>query len=145
MNLHLAREESRNGCTFGHLSIDGVPFCLTLEDQVRELPGVPVATWKIYGETAIPAGRYRVTLRHSPRFGRIMPHVEDVEGYTGILLHWGSYIKDTHGCPLVGRYRGDGWLGKSKVTFDDLMSVLSDAKDEMWLTVENAPVKTLAA
>jgi hypothetical protein len=43
-----------------------VRFGATLgEDEIREIPGRPVAEWKVHGKTAIPAGRYRITLEAS--------------------------------------------------------------------------------
>jgi hypothetical protein len=68
MNLILQRRELSNYSTIGSLSIDGKYECVTLEDKVREIPGVPVSQWKVYGKTAIPVGRYKVILSMSGRF-----------------------------------------------------------------------------
>ena len=59
MELLVQREPSTLSSTPGTLSIDGVFECYTLEDVVREVPGQPVAMWKVQNETAIPAGRYQ--------------------------------------------------------------------------------------
>ena len=99
MNLLLKRDPSSRACTLGSLYVDDALFCFTLEDVVRA-DGV-----KVYGETAIPAGTYRVTLEKSKRFGRLMPYVHDVENFSGILFHWGSTAADTRGCVLVGLSR----------------------------------------
>lgn len=89
--------------TFGKLlAEDGHRLCYTLEDEVRELPGQPVATWKVKGATAIPAGRYRVSLEHSPRFGPDTLTVHDVPGFVGVRMHAGNTEQDTEGCPLLG-------------------------------------------
>lgn len=70
--------------------------CYTLEDPVRP-EGV-----KVWGDTAIPAGKYPVSLRFSNRFRKELPGVQNVPGFEGILLHSGNDKLDTHGCPLLG-------------------------------------------
>ena len=106
----------------GVLSIDGVPFCQTLEDQVREIPGKPVEQWKIKGQTAIPAGRYRVTIDRSDRFGRLMIHVLDVPGFSGIRVHGGNTDKDVEGCIAVGRVRTMTGIADCAKVLEDLES-----------------------
>lgn len=86
---------------------------ISLEDTVRR-PGEA----KVDGQTALPAGRYRVTLENSPRFG---PNTLTLTGYVdgdsskglyktpgttathkGVRVHGGNLVTDTEGCPLVG-------------------------------------------
>ena len=82
--------------TFGELAIDGAAVCHTLEDQVR-----PAGT-KVPNETAIPFGRFKVIIDMSTRFGRLMLHILDVPGFTGVRVHGGNTEADTDGCILVG-------------------------------------------
>lgn len=89
--------------TTGEMLIDGVHECYTLE------PAQP-----------IPAGTYDLTIRQSPRFQRLMPHVESVPGHTGILIHWGNWAKDTEGCTLVGETDGEDFVGHSVDEFNVL-------------------------
>lgn len=105
MNLLLQRDVLAPGFTLGQLFIDQVKFCETLEDAVREVPGAPVAQWKIKGETAIPAGRYRVVIDMSLRFGRPMLHLLDVLGFDGIRMHGANTALDVEGCIGVGKLR----------------------------------------
>jgi len=94
--------------TIGRLFIDGVKYCNTLEDverfptkwdSLKQLLGL-----KVYGATAIPTGRYEVTVRYSGRFKRMLPALNNVPEYTGILIHSGNKPEDTLGCILVGKY-----------------------------------------
>lgn len=98
--------------TFGKLLADGQFVCYTLEDEVREVQGQPVANWKIKGQTAIPAAEYRITLEHSPRFGPNTLTVHDVPGFVGVRIHAGNTVADTEGCPLLGlQVNGAGIVG----------------------------------
>lgn len=109
MELRLDRRFLRAGYTIGALFVDGVYFCDTLEDRVRDL----AREGKVAGETAIPCGRYRVVMPVSPRFGRRLPRLVDVPGFTGILIHRGNTAADTGGCILVGENRVAGRLVNS--------------------------------
>lgn len=102
MKLTLNRRPSIGGATIGELVEDGVRLCWTLEDEIRERVGEPVANWKIRGATAIPAGEYRVTLEHSPRFGPDTLTINNVPGFAGVRMHAGNTSDDTEGCPLLG-------------------------------------------
>lgn len=61
----------------------------------------------------IPAGKYLCKLRWSRKYSWHFI-LEDVEGRTWILIHFGNYYKDTRGCILVGNnfvdINGDGHL-----------------------------------
>lgn len=102
MKLTLNRRPSVGGATIGELLADGKFLAFTLEDEIREVPGVPVGNWKIKGVTAIPAGRYRVTMEHSPRFGPNTLTINSVPGFTGVRIHGGNKHEDSEGCPLLG-------------------------------------------
>ena len=102
MKITLQRQPSVGGATIGRVSIDGTFTCFSLEDEIREQPGIPVGHWKIKGATAIPAGRYRVTLEDSPRFGPSTMTINSVPGFTGVRIHGGNKHEDTEGCPLLG-------------------------------------------
>jgi len=102
MKLTLQRRESKAGATIGKLFIDGVFASHSLEDEIREIEGQPVESWKVHGKTAIPAGTYSVTLEMSGRFGPDTLTINDVPGFKYIRMHAGNTAKDTEGCPLLG-------------------------------------------
>ena len=110
MKLTLQRKPSFAGATIGTLHIDGGFACHTLEDEVREVPGEPVATWKIHGATAIPAGEYIVSLQDSNRFGSDTLTLHDVPGFEYIRMHAGNTSADTEGCILLGLRATDASL-----------------------------------
>lgn len=124
----LQRMLSDNGNTFGDLYDDGQWFCHTLEDQVREIPGRPVLEWKVYGQTAIPAGRYQISLDMSPKFGPQTIAVHGVEGFEGIKIHSGEDVTDTLGCPLIG---DQVEMSKGIIRGGKLRGVLNRLKDRI--------------
>ena len=114
MNIRLIREPSVNGTTHGVLFVDGRYECFALEDEIRERPGVPVETWKIPHESAIPAGRYLLRITPSQRFQRPLPELIDVPGFTGVRIHRGNTTADKEGCILVGNDRQTGRVLQSR-------------------------------
>ena len=86
--------------TPGSLFVNGEPECFTLEDPIRALG--PNGEGKVYGDTAIPAGAYRVTINMSARFKKPMMRLLDVPCFAGVLIHGGNTTADTKGCILVG-------------------------------------------
>ena len=102
MKITIQRQPSRGGATIGKLHIDGNFACYTLEDEIREVEGEPVTSWKVKGATAIPAGSYRVILENSGRFGPDTLTILDVPGFQYIRMHAGTTSADTEGCPLLG-------------------------------------------
>lgn len=134
MTLLLKREPSQPWGTRGRLFLDGEPECLTLEDVVRDGP-------KVLHETAVPAGRYRVVIDYSQRFGRMMPHILDVPGFEGVRIHSGNVADDTSGCVLVGLGKSEQGITRSRQAFDRLIQQLAPALargEQVWITIEDA-------
>ena len=139
MKLELKRMEFGTDYTIGRLFIDGVYFCYTLEDKVREIEGIQPVMWKVLGSTAIPKGSYRLVRDMSTRFGREMFHVLYVPGFSGIRIHSGNTDKDTEGCILVGlTWSGNNFIGSSRLALQRLEDLLKDQKD-MTLDVTGYP------
>ena len=139
MEILVKREIFNDECTIGSLFINDKFECYSLEDPVREIEGVPVESWKIKGKTAIPRGRYRVIITHSKRFGKDLPELENVPGFTKIRIHGGNTSKDTEGCILLGQMRGNNSLVYSQMAMKLFMPILKYAltnDEECWVTVE---------
>ncbi|MDB4792199.1 DUF5675 family protein [Akkermansiaceae bacterium] len=94
----------------------------TLEDEQRDV--------KVWGETRIPAGTYKLKLRteggfhnkYASKYGNFhkgMIHVQDVPGFEYILWHTGNTDEHTAGCLIMGntqtnnRIAKDGFIGSS--------------------------------
>lgn len=137
MKLTLKRKFLGDKYTVGDLSIDGKFFCNTIEDTVRELPATCPYTpkgqsckckGKVYAQTAIPAGTYKVTLEYSPRFKRKLPLLHNVPHFIGILIHSGNDESASAGCLIVGNNTVKGRVTESRATSDKLNAILSKEK-----------------
>tara|TARA_R110002051_G_scaffold323482_2_gene417235 strand:- start:497 stop:946 length:450 start_codon:yes stop_codon:yes gene_type:complete len=105
MEIVVYRYSSQSRTTTSAIHIDGEFQCFGLEDRYREV--------KVYGDTRIPSGKYRVTLRTvgstHERYKKKFPDfhigtlwVRDVPNFEFILIHLGNSGDDTAGCLLVG-------------------------------------------
>jgi len=109
MELEVVRFSSQKDSTNGALfDVSGGKrrfLCYTLEDEYRED--------KVMGETRIPAGTYRITLRtvggfhgrYEKKYGEMhkgMLWVRDVPNFEYILIHTGNTDEHTAGCLLLG-------------------------------------------
>ena len=127
MILRLIREPSKLGATLGSLYVNGEWACWTLEDTIREVSGVPVEAWKVAGQTAIPQGDYFVRITQSARFGRALPLLETVPGFTGVRMHPGNTAENTEGCILLGNIRKLGRIEESVLACDAVQRRIASA------------------
>lgn len=137
MDLLLDRIYKGETYTIGKLYINGVYFCDTIEDKVRILNSYED---KVYAETAIPIGRYKVILSYSPHFKRTLPELLSVEFFKNIRIHNGTDEKDSAGCIIVGENKIKGKVVNSKVTLNKLMEILQpawDRKEPIFITVSS--------
>ena len=147
MELTLKRIARKNDYTIGHLYVDGIFFCDTLEDYDRlYFGGIKEA-----GKTAIPCGRYQVILNnYSPRFGAKEPYkslcggcvplIANVPRFSGVRIHIGNSASETDGCVLVGKNTVVGRVLESRSTFTTLMNkYLTPArkrKENVYITIK---------
>lgn len=154
LELLLDRKYKNETYTIGNLYVDGEWFCNTLEDKDRGLsqtmPLEEVERLKVYAETAIPTGRYVVNMNIvSPKYNRVkwykdnfggrMPRLENVKGFSGILIHSGTSAADSAGCIIVGLNKKKGNVLESRVTFQKLWKILEQARKAgktIYLTVK---------
>ena len=92
--------------TIDGFSIDGKYLCDMIEDHYRDLN----IEEKVFGETCIPYGKYKVELSMSPKFKRLLPMLMDVPYFTGIRIHRGNTATDSYGCILPGENKRKGMV-----------------------------------
>lgn len=149
MELLLQRIARKEKYTIGRLFINGEYFCDTIEDTDRglsqQLPASVNASKKKKGITAIPTGKYRITLDvASPRFAKRkqyafcdgrLPRLINVPAFDGVLIHIGNTANDTEGCILVGQNKAVGKVLNSTTTFIRLYDRLQEAKDDIYIKI----------
>ena len=128
MKIKLIREYLGNEFTEGKLFINDRFECYTIEDKDRllELNGAD----KVYGETAIPRGNYRLVISYSARFYKPLIEVKDVSGFSGVRIHSGNSSEDTEGCIIIGSVNNkndDNWVGGSRVAYIQLHQKVKEA------------------
>lgn len=156
MKLLVDRKWKKDTYTIGRFYINGVLFCNSLEDRDRGLKQTDslssIKSKKIYGETAIPTGTYKVDMETiSPKYSAVkwyrdlckgkMPRLKNVPEFEGILIHPGGSngALDTLGCLLVGKNTIKGKLTDSKNTFAKLykqMKVAHDKGEEITIEIK---------
>ena len=141
MELTVLRYNSESDYTDGLLFIDDKFECYTLEDEYRSV--------KVFGETRIPDGRYKMILRtvggfhnrylkrYGNKFHKGMLWVTDVPNFEFILIHTGNKDIHTAGCLLVGSTadKDKGFIGASKKAYLDLYPKIKDAilKEDVYI------------
>jgi hypothetical protein len=143
VELRLERFERSRTRTLGKLYVDEQFQCYTCEDVVRvdDPATAQDESQKVWGETAIPAGRYKVVISYSPKFRKNLPLLLNVPGFDGIRIHSGNDEDDTHGCILVGLGLNNTSTGivKSRVAMGNLQHKIRAALgrgEEVWITIE---------
>ena len=153
MKLLLKRIYNCPSYCIGRLYINQVYVSDTIEDCDRGLkdtwPLDKIVNTKVYGETAIPKGTYKIALSISPKFknrtwakkyGGLVPEVLNVKGYSGIRVHPANFATELLGCIAPGINSKKGQVTQSQITYDRLMSKYLipayQRKEEIWITVQ---------
>lgn len=131
MILTLKRQVFSDRSTIGVIALAEKVLCYSLEDKDRGLTSdmsiEELKSRKVHGETAIATGRYEIVLQWSEHFQKLMPFLQNVPDYTGIMIHPGNKPIDTLGCILTGTFPGEDVVGESRVAFDLLFPLIAKA------------------
>lgn len=131
----LLRSDFGDDFTLGTFCFAGKFLGYVCEDKDRHLE---VGGTKVPGKTAIPRGRYRLTVSFSNRFQRLMPEIKDVPGFSGVRIHGGNTHEDTEGCPLLGAIKTTNGVKDCREANKRLITLIQgveSAGDECWLVV----------
>lgn len=133
MRLELKRIARKKDYTIGKIYANGRYICDSIEDVDRGLDDSmdlkEIQAKKVYGETAIPTGIYRIKITYSSKYKKQMPLVEDVKGFEGIRIHSGNTAKDSLGCIIVGENKVKGKVINSRATYNKLFDLIKNEKD----------------
>ena len=136
MKIDLVRIYNCATYSIGKVYVDGAWLCDTVEDTDRGLDQgmteTEIRKIKVYRQTAIPTGTYKVTMNiQSPKMSKLkyykdfckgyLPRLLNVPGYDGILIHCGSSANSSAGCLIVGYNTVKGKVTNSKKAWEKLM------------------------
>jgi len=131
MKLLLNRVYLHEDYTIGKLFVNGEYFSDAVEDKVRDANKdgdlLDEGETKVYGETAIPYGKYKIELSMSPKFKRMLPLILDVKHFTGIRIHKGNTAQDSHGCIIPGENKIKGGVINSTFYETKLVDIMRRA------------------
>lgn len=127
--LTLNRKFFSDISTIGDLYLQGDFFSHTIELSCRR--------GDEKGLLAIPAGRYRVDILPSAKYGKLMPRLLNVPGREGILIHPANRAQELDGCIAPGVYNSASpdWVSSSRKTFENLFEKLSQIVGEKFITI----------
>ena len=147
MDIDVQRYNSQEEFTDGLFFINGEFQCHTLEDEER--------TVKVFGETRIPNGRYKIELRleggfhnryqkkYGSDFHKGMLWIKDVPNFEYVLIHIGNDDDDTAGCLLVGMANNEddaGFIGASGQAYKKIYPKIAEALlkgEEVWINYKD--------
>lgn len=136
--------------TTGEYLIDGIAKPIyVLEDKDRGLTNdmtlEEINKIKVFGETAIPYGRYKIIISRSVRFSALaskaaghlvdvfLPEILGTKGFAGARIHSGNRPEDTEGCQLPGLIKLTDSVAQSRdamsIIFPKIQEALSSGKE----------------
>lgn len=131
MVITIERKWKKETYTIGRLLVNGEFLCNTLElkdvGMTKRMPLDVIKQKKVFGETAIPTGKYRIDYRMSYKFDKKRAYLLDVPAFIGIMIHEGNTREDTMGCILVGMNTVKGTVTDSRHWLDILNGKIENA------------------
>ena len=137
--VHVHRDPNRSTGAYsvGAWCLDECGYlCDSLEDPDRGLTQDmdidTIKAIKVYGETAIPKGRYELRMdrvsaalkgrAYAKKYGGCLPYLVNVPGFEGVLIHPFNSASESRGCIAPGEFVAKtGKLRNSTRAFYDLM------------------------
>lgn len=134
LKILIHRKYKKEKYTIGIMYINGIRFSNTMEDKDRglrfDMNPKDILNKKVYGQTAIPTGIYRVEMTYSPKFANRAwcskevgksPQIMNVPGFGGIRIHPLNTAEDSLGCIGVGENTVKGKITNSTYYYRKLI------------------------
>lgn len=123
--------------TISNLFVDGNAEAYVLEDHDKGLTDSmsleEINKIKVFGQTCIPYGRYKVIVTKSERFSKMaghdiyLPLLLNVKGFDGVRIHAGNKPDDTDGCLIPGMNKSIDFVENSRTAFIKLNEKINHA------------------
>lgn len=134
VNVEVERAWKKADYTIGRFFVNGTRFHESLEDPDRGLDSAmsldQIKAAKVYGQTAIPVGTYKLILSVYPKYkdrswakkyNGLVPELIGVPGYSGVRIHPANNASEIEGCIAVGENKVRGGIINSQKTYCELM------------------------
>ncbi len=128
MELRIVRLQQLTECTLGSLYLGDVWECFIREEPVRS------DRVFVSGESALPVGRYNVSLTPCRRYGGLLPLLVSTQRGDGIQrapigmrIAPGRHVHSLYQGILVGQEGGPMTVHRTKPAFEALMLKLKEA------------------
>lgn len=129
MNINITRFVSKHENTIGRLSIDGKPFCYTIERPwIDNLPYI----------SCIPESIYKMVRYDSPSYGANTWMVDAVPNRTYILFHVANVAANVQGCIGLGSscYEDLAGVKNSRATVDEFYRRTGSEKEAVLTIID---------
>lgn len=131
LKILIERKWKKSEYSIGRLYVNGDKWCNSLEPTdrglVSSMPTEQIKQLKVEGKTAIPLGKYIVTMTYSPKFRKELPLINDIKCFSRVLIHAGNYPKDTKACIIPGLNSQVGMVTNSTYWTNRLIDKIRDA------------------
>ncbi len=148
MTIELTRHTFTDKSTIGMISINQKTWC-SIEDKDRgldqQMPLSEIQKIKVYGQTCIPYGRYRIAITQSARFTRLKkkpvftPEILNVPGFAGIRIHPANYASQLEGCVAPGTGKSTDMVTNSRTAYGEILAIINTAikaGEEVWINIK---------
>lgn len=150
MLIDVHRHTFTDKSTIGTIKI-GNRTWYSIEDKDRGLaqsmPLAQIEKIKVYAETCIPYGMYRVLITQSARFTRMKkrpiftPELINVRGFSGIRIHPANFASQLEGCIAPGKSQLKDMVGDSRKAYSEILLLINNAVktgEEVWIDIKKA-------
>lgn len=148
MLIEVHRHTFTDKSTIGTIKI-GSRTWYSIEDKDRGLTQsmalAEIEKIKVYGETCIPYGMYKVLITQSARFTRMkrrpvfMPEILNVPGFTGIRIHPANFASQLEGCIAPGKRHINDMVTDSRTAYSEMLVLINEALkkgEDVWIDIK---------
>jgi len=128
--IRVIRKEETDEATLGEIYVDGHKIGHTLEPPWRQ---------NKTNESCIPPGEYKAFIREkkTSRWDYDVIQLEEVFKRAAVQIHVGNYPRNTKGCILVGKGKGENAVWNSRDAFNEIMSKVDGQKLRVVVEYDN--------
>ena len=150
MLIEVHRHTFTEKSTIGTIKIGNRSWS-SIEDHDRglnqDMSLAPIQKIKVYGQTCIPYGMYKVAITQSARFTKLKkrpvftPEILNVKGFSGIRIHPANLASQLEGCIAPGKKSLPDMVLDSRNAYAEILEIINaTAKtgEDIWIDIKKA-------